>query len=491
MSRHRPAPFLASAGVLLLAFAAACRPPSSGAPSPVSAKLRGPLHPAPDNTVRVLVDLGAQIDLADLGRRLDRQGLSRRERRSRVAAALEQAAAASQARLRPFLEDARRDGLVRSWQGFAIVDRLLVVATPEGVEALARRREVVAIIPETEQEVPVLAWTEPPGSPDRTSWGIAAIGAPEAWRRGLDGSGIVVGAIDSGASALHEQMAAGFRGGASSWLDPADGSAAPHDSRTGHGTGVLSCAVGRNAAGVTLGAAPGAQWIACAGLPSGRYNNVLALQCADWMLRTGQPDVLLAAWLLPGPGCDRSLQPIVDVWRAAEILPVFAAGNHGPDARTDRSPANYTGLFPGGRDALSIGGIGPAGSRLPEASRGPGACGGPVFPFLAAPAEDLVAAFPIGPAVYRRARGTSFAAGLAAGAAALLLQARPEASIAEIEDALRDGAADMGAPGPDGEFGYGRLDVPGALERLGWASTRSSSRSSTSASRSGSNFRAK
>lgn len=442
--------------------------------------------------MRVLVDLGTRVDLAALVRRLERQGLSKRERRSRVAAVLEEAAAASQDRLRPFLENARRRGLVRSWQGFAVVDRLLVVATPEGVEALARRPEVVAIHPETERDVPALAWTGPPDDPpDKTSWGIAAIGAPEAWRRGLDGSGVVVGAIDSGASDRHEQMSAGFRGGAASWLDPAEGSPTPQDNRTGHGTGVLSCAVGCNAAGVTLGVAPGAQWIACAGLPNGRYNNVLALQCADWMLRTGQPDVLLAAWLLPEPGCDRSLQPIVDAWRAAEILPVFAAGNHGPEARTDRSPANYTGLFPGGRDALSIGGVGPSGSRLAEASRGPGACGGPVFPFLSAPAEDLVAAFPIGPAVYRRARGTSFAAGLVAGAAALLLQARPDASIAQIEDALRAGAADLGPPGPDGNFGYGRLDVPGALERLGAASIRSSSRSSTRASCRGSNFRAK
>ena len=443
--------------------------------------------------MRVLVDLGGQLDLAALGRSLDRQGLSKRERRARVVAALEKTAAASQARLRPFLDEARRDGLVRSWQGFAIMDRLLVVATPEGIEALARRPEVVAIHPEMERDAPALAQAAPePTPPEKTSWGITAVGAPEAWRRGLDGTGVVVGAIDSGASDRHEQMAAGFRGGtashggAASWHDPAEGSAAPRDNRTGHGTGVLSVAVGRNTAGVTLGVAPGARWIACAGLPNGHYNNVLALQCADWMLRTGQPDILLAAWLLPEPGCDRSLQPIVDAWRAAEILPVFAAGNHGPDARTDRSPANYTGLFPGGRDALSIGGIGPSGSRFATASRGPGACGGTVFPFLAAPAEDLVAAFPIGPAVYRRASGTSFAAGLAAGAAALLLQARPDASVSEIEDALRAGAADLGPPGADEDFGYGRLDVPGALEKI-----RSSSRSSTRASCCGSNFRAK
>lgn len=408
-----------------------------------------PLHETlrtspPDAVLRVLVDLDPQVDLARLGRDLARRGARKRERRALVVAALARVAGRSQAALRPFLEKARRRGLIRSWQGFTVVNRLVVEATPAGIEALARRREVAAILPETEQPVSALAQAPDGTSPEKSSWGVAAIGAEAAWRRGLDGRGVVVGIIDSGASALHEQLAPGFRGGDRSWFDPRGRSAEPQDTRTGHGTGVLSCAVGRNVSGVTLGVAPGARWIACAGLPEGRYNNVLATACADWMLTRGQPDVLLIAWLLPAEGCDRSLQPIVDAWRAAEILPVFAAGNHGPAAGTSRSPANYT-------NALSVGGLGRDGAPWPGTSRGPGGCGGTAFPLLSAPAEDLVAAFPITPTTYVRARGTSFAAGLAAGAAAILLQRDPEASVPELEEALR---------------GEGRLDVMAALGRL-------------------------
>jgi subtilisin family serine protease len=68
-----------------------------------------------------------------------------------------------------------------------------------------------------------------------------------------------------------------------------------------------------------------------------------------------------------------------------------------------------------------------------------------------------VAAFPLTPSLYQRARGTSFAAGLTAGAAALLVQSDPEASVPILEDALA---------------GAGRLDIPGSLARLALGSRK-------------------
>ena len=393
----------------------------------------------------MLVDLHEQADLPALSRSLARRQLGRRERGDAVIAALEAVAARSRRNLVPFLEEERRAGRVRSWRGFTIVNRLLVEATPSGVEALLSRPEVAFVTPEAQGAAPSLEADPMEGAPEKTSWGVVAIGAEAAWSQGIDGSGIVVGVIDSGATALHEQLAAGSRGGESSWHDPAGGSAAPQDTRFGHGTGVLSAAVGRNVSGVTLGVAPRAQWIACAALPEGRYNNVLATICADWMLTRGRPDVLVNAWVLPVDGCDRSFEPIVAAWRMAGILPVFPAGNRGPAARTDRSPANYPGV-------LSVGGLARSGGPWESTSQGPSACGGTAFPRLTAPAEDLVAAFPLARDSYLRARGTSFAAGLTAGAAALLLQKHPEASVEEVEEALA---------------GNGRLDVPEAIARLG------------------------
>ena len=436
---------------------AARRPPEAK----LAPELRRSLPPSGGARARpVLVDLAVQVDLPELARLLARRGAGRLARRELVIAALAAVARQSQGDLRPFLERLRRAGRIGRYRGFSVVNRLLVEATPAGIREIARRPEVAAIAGETAPAETALAFDDAaPGAAgaERTSWAIAATGADRAWRRGLDGRGVVVGAIDSGASAQHEQLRGNFRGGPRSWLDPAGGSAAPRDTRFGHGTGVLSCAVGQNRAGMTLGMAPAARWVACAGLPEGRYDNVLLTECADWMLSTARPDVLIGAWLLPADGCDRSLAGIVDAWRAAEILPVFAAGNRGPAPATDRSPANYDRLFPGRASALSVGGTTRAGALFAQTSRGPSRCGGTVFPRLVAPAEDLVTAFPLAPSTYVRAQGTSFAAGLAAGAAAILLSSRPDSSVTELEEALG---------GRAGASGASRLDVPAALARL-------------------------
>ncbi len=185
------------------------------------------------------------------------------------------------------------------------------------------------------------------------------------------------------------------------------------------------------------------------------------------MLNIGQPDVLINAWLLPSKSCDRSLWRIVEAWRAAEIVPVFAAGNLGPDRASDRSPANYVGLYPGDATALSVGGLATADSLFTRSSRGPSSCDrSSTYPTLVAPALDVTAAFPLAKSTYIQSEGTSVAAGLVAGAAAILLQRHPEATVWELEQALRSGAVDLGPPGPDHAFGYGRLDIPGALEAL-------------------------
>jgi subtilisin family serine protease len=77
-----------------------------------------------------------------------------------------------------------------------------------------------------------------------------------------------------------------------------------------------------------------------------------------------------------------------------------------------------------------------------------------------------MAAYPASRTTYVQAEGTSYAAGMTAGAAALMLAAHPQASAAQVERALRESASDLGSPGPDNRFGRGSLSVPAALLAL-------------------------
>ena len=92
-------------------------------------------------------------------------------------------------------------------------------------------------------------------------------------------------------------------------------------------------------------------------------------------------------------------------------------------------------------------------------TNGPGGVpnGGFLKPNLAAFANVSTASYGL-----RGFNGTSAATPHVAGAAALVLNAYPSASPGEVQDYLQTRAVNQGVPGPDSQFGYGRLrlDTP-------------------------------
>src|SRR5690606_22856272 len=89
-------------------------------------------------------------------------------------------------------------------------------------------------------------------------------------------------------------------------------------------------------------------------------------------------------------------------------------------------------------------------------TNGPGgtATGGFLKPGIAAFANVSTASYGI-----RGFNGTSAATPHGAGAAALVLQAYPTALPGELQDYLQSAAVNQGLPGPDPQFGYGRLNL--------------------------------
>jgi bacillopeptidase F len=155
--------------------------------------------------------------------------------------------------------------------------------------------------------------------------------------------------------------------------------------------------------------------------------------------------------------------PDIEALKAADIAVTFSAGNSGPGASSDVSPANNNNV-------LSVGALDADGLVPGFSSRGPSTCDAALFPKLVAPGDGVMTTdLTFGPiAGYIEVSGTSFAAPHVAGVIALLRDAVPPVSVAEMESALLSTAIDADVAGPDNASGYGLVDAAAALDVLSY-----------------------
>lgn len=312
---------------------------------------------------------------------------------------------------------------------------------------------------------------------------LGRIGAPAAWNRlGGLGEGLVIGIIDSGADGRHPILAANFRGRRErrldhDWLDlTLEHSREPVDGN-GHGTHVTGLAVGVDG-DQAWGAAPGARWIAARAFDAeGNTDDLTLLAAADWMLHPGgaalppdpsqAPDIVNMSWTLDN-GADDRFRPVIQAFVHADILPVCATGNledlRDPWPRL-LAPASYP-------EALAVGALSRGDQPWLWGRLGPGFYGG-VKPQLLAPGEALWSALPDGET--GSFSGSSMAAPLVAGAAAVIWGQAPGLRAAEVAAILSASAEALDPPGAVTEAGWGRLDLAAAVDlarRTGWVEGR-------------------
>ncbi|QYC43058.1 Subtilisin [Nonomuraea coxensis DSM 45129] len=270
---------------------------------------------------------------------------------------------------------------------------------------------------------------------------VPRIGAPQAWAAGFDGTGATVAVLDTGVDATHPDLA----GRVADRRDLTGGETAgdPH----GHGTHVASTVAGAK------GVAPGAKLLDGRVLDADGYGlSSWIIDGMEWAAAEKHADIVNLSLGSPEPG-----GPLTDALSrlsaAHGTLFVVAAGNDGCE-RCVGAPGDAP-------EALTVGAVDDADRLADFSSRGPAGAGDDVKPDVTAPGVDITAAKAGGGELTMS--GTSMATPHVAGAAALLRQARPGVTAAELK-ALLMASAVPGADIPADAQGAGRIDVAAALK---------------------------
>lgn len=269
---------------------------------------------------------------------------------------------------------------------------------------------------------------------------------PSAWET-ADGSGVTVAILDSAVRTSHEEL----RGRVVPGWDAIDGDG-DASGQDWHGTIVAGVAAGgANGVGM-VGAAYGASVMPVRVLDSSGVGTDMAIaQGVDWASSHGADVINLS---LGGPEQSPILRSALATAVARGSVVVVAAGNSGNEVL--QYPAAYAAEIPG---VLSVSSVEDDGWRI---EGGTGSSSNDAVS-IAAPGRDIVGPSYANDSLYVSGTGTSLAAPLVSGAAALVLQRNASLAPAEVAARLTSTARDAGPRGTDPFYGAGILDAGAAL----------------------------
>ena len=419
----------------------------------VSPQLQAVLqNTAHDEKVPVIITFTDRVDISRFS------GHSKRLRRQLISESLRTRALRTRKPLRKFLRDRGATRFKSLW----LVNALAVEMPARLADRVARLPGIAKVSLDYTLQLPPAEYNDTPA----VQWNLEMIGAPALWDIGLTGQGVVVATMDSGVDIDHPDLKDNWRGGSNSWYDVHTQTDVPCDTN-GHGTQVMGIIAGTGPTGI----APGVRWIAVRVFDEVNKAAVSDIHLGfQWLLdpdgdpnTDDAPDIVNNSWNLRETAgeCIDEFADDIGTLKAAGIAVIFAAGNEGPSPGSCSSPANYAGSF-------SVGAVNANLQIALYSSRGPSPCHNDIFPNLVAPGTNIATTdLSFGGANnYASVNGTSYAAPHAAGALALLLSAFPQATIEDLQSALRHTAGDLGAQGPDYDYGHGLIDVAAACNSL-------------------------
>jgi serine protease len=273
-------------------------------------------------------------------------------------------------------------------------------------------------------------------------WHLKTLNVAGAWAYS-SGAGVVVAVIDSGVDAHHVDLEGQVLPG----IDLVDPKGNPDADLVGHGTTVSAIIAGKDDNAGVVGIAPKAKILPVRVLDEeNRYDDALVVaKGVRWAVDHGARVINLS---LGGSGSSPALAAALDYAFAKDVVVVACTGN------ASASPSSgvwYPAREPG---VIAVAGMERDGDVLWSGS----ITGKETV--VTAPATQLLGARPSG---YWRVQGTSFAAPMVSGTAALIRSRWPTMPAGEVINRIIKTAKDRGVAGRDSTYGYGMVDPTGAL----------------------------
>jgi type VII secretion-associated serine protease mycosin len=273
-------------------------------------------------------------------------------------------------------------------------------------------------------------------------WYLAYLRVAEA--QGISkGKGVTVAVIDTGVNVRQPELSGNVLAGTDEFPG-ATGDGRQDDD--GHGTAMASLIVAHGNATNTgaMGIAPDAKVLPVRVARGGNLSPEDVRKAIAWAVEHGAKVVCIA---LAGAPSDQ-WKGALDRAFASDVIVVAGVGNRTEGFRQVAWPAAYPGV-------VAAAGVDRKGQHADLSVTGPEVT-------LAAPAVDIVT--PGRGGKYVTGSGTSAATAIIAGAAALVRAKFPNMSAAEVVHRLEATAIDAGPPGRDDEYGYGIVNLVGALK---------------------------
>ncbi|GMU19992.1 MAG: hypothetical protein AMXMBFR13_00930 [Phycisphaerae bacterium] len=270
-------------------------------------------------------------------------------------------------------------------------------------------------------------------------WYLAAIGLPSAWTMTAGDESMPVAVLDTGVDAAHVDLAGKVLPGRDVYengLDTSDVAA--------HGTAV-------------------------AGIIGAAANNATGIASTAWLnpilpVRVTSPKARTTSWLLAA-GIDHAVSAGARVINLS-FAPLHADGMVLRQAHRARLAGSLVIISAGntGTEVLE-GGVSPAlfvSATDHSDRRASFSTSGP-FVDLCAPGQSILSTKAGGQ--YASVSGTSFAAPVVAGVAALVWSVNPQFRPTTVRDILLSTAVDLGPAGRDNIFGHGRVNAAAAVQK--------------------------